>query len=168
MQATPQLATYTDILSNRYVLCATHTGVTGSRFNAEKLVRMVHSMAFQSPAQNYTETHLSLGDLVHLSPYSTYLMRSDSSFPDVGILKRSVLSINRALTPAHGQLIVAELDGELTLRRLLLDPVPALQAPDAHEIITLLDVSLALPVWGVVAYALTEVPKLGFSGPAGE
>lgn len=125
-------------------------------------------MAFQSPAQNYTESRLNLGDLVHLSPYSTYLMRSDSSFPDAGIVKGSVLAIDRALVPAHGQLIVAEFDGELTLRRLLLDPVPALQAPDEDETITLLDVSQGLPVWGVVAYALTDVAGLGFTGPAGE
>ncbi len=58
-------------------------------------------MAFQSPAQNYTETRLSLGDLVHLSPYSTYLMRSDSSFPDAGIVKGSVLAIDRALRRRH-------------------------------------------------------------------
>jgi len=120
-------------------------------------------MAFQSPAQNYTETRLNLGDLVYLSPYSTYLMRSESDCPDAGIVKESVLAIDRALTPAHGQLIVAELDGELTLRRLLLIPVPALQALDADETVTLLDVSQELPVWGVVAYALTDVAGMGFN-----
>lgn len=125
-------------------------------------------MAFQSPAQNYTETRLNLGDLVSLSAYSTYLMRSDCDIPDAGIVKGSVLAIDRALTPAHGQLIVAEVDGELTLRRLLLTPVPALQALDSDETVTLIDVSQPLPVWGVVAYALTDVAGLGFSGPAGE
>jgi DNA polymerase V len=47
---------------------------------------------------------------------------------------------------AHGQLIVAEFSRELTLRRLLLDPVPVLQAADADETVTLLDVSQGLPV----------------------
>ena len=125
-------------------------------------------MAFQSPAQNYIETRLSLDDLVHLSPYSTYLMRSDCSFPDAGIVKGSVLAIDRALTPVHGHLIVAELNGELMLRRLLLNPVAALQAPDEEESITLLDASQVLPVWGVVAYALTDIAGLGFNGPAGD
>lgn len=125
-------------------------------------------MAFQSPAQNYTEARLSLGDLVQLAPYSTYLMRSESDCPGTGIVKGSVLAIDRALTPAHGQIIVAELDGELTLRRLLLNPVPALQALDTDETVTLLDVSQPLPVWGVVAYPLTDVAGIGFSGPAGE
>lgn len=83
-------------------------------------------------------------------------------------MKGSVLAIDRALAATHGQLIVAEVEGELTLRRLLLKPVPALQAPDADETVTLIDVSQPLPVWGVVAYALTDVAGLGFSGPAGE
>ncbi|UJL39283.1 S24 family peptidase [Pantoea agglomerans] len=124
-------------------------------------------MAFQSPAQNYTEARLSLGDLVHLAPYSTYLMRSESDCPGTGIVKGSVLAIDRALTPTHGQIIIAELDGELTLRRLLLNPVPALQALDTDETVTLIDVSQTLPVWGVVAYALTDVAGVGFNGPAG-
>lgn len=125
-------------------------------------------MAFRSPAQNYTETRLILGDLVRLSAYSTYLMRSDSDFPDAGIVKGSVLAIDRALTPAHGQLIVAEVDGELSLQRLLLNPVPALQVLDADETVTLIDVSQPLLVWGVVAYPLTDVAGMGFSGPAGD
>jgi len=43
-----------------------------------------------------------------------------------------------------------------------------LQALDSDETVTLIDVSQLLPVWGVVAYALTDVAGLGFSGPAGE
>ncbi len=54
IQATPQLATYTDTLSNGYVLCARHTGVTGSRFNAEKLVRMEH---FNGLSESGPELH---------------------------------------------------------------------------------------------------------------
>ncbi|WP_235334834.1 MULTISPECIES: hypothetical protein [Pantoea] len=83
-------------------------------------------------------------------------------------MKGSVLAIDRALTPVHRQLIVAEVDGELTLRRLLLNPVPALQALDEDETVTVLDVNQTLPVWGVVAYALTDVAGVGFNGPAGE
>lgn len=30
-------------------------------------------MAFQNPAQNYSEHRLNLGDMVYLSPHSTYL-----------------------------------------------------------------------------------------------
>jgi DNA polymerase V len=54
-------------------------------------------------------------------------MRSDTACPEAGIIKGSVLAVDRALTPRHGQIIVAEYEGELVLRRLLLKPVPALQ-----------------------------------------
>uniref|UniRef100_UPI0035A07D99 S24 family peptidase n=1 Tax=Pantoea anthophila TaxID=470931 RepID=UPI0035A07D99 len=82
-------------------------------------------MAFQNPAQNFAEQRLNLGDLVTLSPHSTFLVRSDSSYPEAGIMQGSVLAINRAITPQHRHIIVAEIEGELVLRRLLINPVPA-------------------------------------------
>lgn len=58
---------------------------------------------------------------------------------------------------------MAEVEGELVLRRLLINPVPALQELRGRETITLLDESQDLPVWGVVAYALTDIAGLGFT-----
>jgi len=125
-------------------------------------------MAFQSPAQNYTEKRLELGDLVYLSPHSTYLVRSDSAFTDAGIIKGSVLAIDRALTPGDGQLVIAEVDGELVLRQLQLKPVPALRTSGKNDPVYLLNPDQPLPIWGVVAYALTDVAGQGFNGPGGD
>lgn len=58
---------------------------------------------------------------------------------------------------------MVEIDGELVLRRLLINPVPALQELRGDETIILLDESQDLPVWGVVAYALTDIAALGFT-----
>ncbi|WP_336750077.1 hypothetical protein [Pantoea vagans] len=54
------------------------------------------------------------------------------------------------------------------LRSLLINPVPALQELKGDKTITLLDESQELPVWGVVAYALTDVAGLGFNHPPGD
>jgi len=125
-------------------------------------------MAFQNPAQNFAERRLSLGDLVTLSPHSTFLMRSDSNYPEAGILQGSVLAVDRSLTPQHRHIIVAELNGELVLRRLLINPVPALQELRGDEPITLLDEGQELPVWGVVAYTLTDIAGQGFTHPVSD
>jgi len=125
-------------------------------------------MAFQNPAQNFAEQRLNLGDLVTLSPHSTFLVRSDSSYPEAGILQGSVLAIDRALPPQHRHIIVAEVEGELLLRRLLIKPVQALQELKGDETITLLDESQELPVWGVVAYALNDIAGLGFNNASGD
>lgn len=125
-------------------------------------------MAFQNPAQNFAEQRLNLGDLVTLSPHSTFLVRSDTDYPEAGIMQGSILAVDRALSPQHRHVIVAEVEGELVLRRLLINPVPALQELRGDEAITLLDVSQDLPVWGVVAYALTDIAGLGFNPPLSE
>lgn len=69
------------------------------------------AIAFQNPEQNFAEQQLSLDDLVSLSPHSTFLVRSDSNYPEAGIMQGSVLAIDRALTPQHRHIIVAEVDG---------------------------------------------------------
>ncbi|AIX76643.1 MAG: peptidase [Serratia marcescens] len=97
-------------------------------------------MAFQNPAQNFAEQRLSLGDLVTLSPHSTFLVRSDSNYPEAGIMQGSIFAIDRALTPQHRHM---ELRGD--------------------ETIILLDENQDLPIWGVVAYALTDIAGLGFT-----
>lgn len=83
-------------------------------------------------------------------------------------MQGSVLAIDRALTPQPRHIIIAEVDGELVLRRLLINPVPALQELKGVDTITILDESQELPVWGVVAYAFTDVAGLGFNHPLGE
>ncbi|ELS2657086.1 peptidase [Salmonella enterica] len=124
-------------------------------------------MAFQSPAQNYKEKRLNLGDTVSLSAHSTYLMRSASDYPDVGTVKGSLLTVDRSLTPQHGNTIITEVNDELVLRRLLIIPSPALQELTGDGALTPLKDDFDLSVWGVVSYALTDLAGLGFSTAAG-
>lgn len=120
-------------------------------------------MAFQNPAQNYAEKRLNLGDMVSLSPHSTYLMRSAGDYPEAGILEGALLAIDRSLTPRHGNIIIAEVDDELVLRRLLLTPSPALQALTGVGELTPLNADFAPSVWGVVSYAVNDLAGQGFS-----
>lgn len=124
---------------------------------------MGHFMGFQSPAQNYNEQRLNLGDLVYLSPHSTYLMRSASDYPDVGIMKGTLLAVDRGLTPQHGNIIITNIEDELVMRRLLLLPSPALQELNGDGTLTPLATDQELPVWGVVSYAVTDLAGLGFN-----
>jgi len=123
-------------------------------------------MAFQNPAENYSEHRLNLGDLVYLSPHSTYLFRSASDYPDAGIVKGSLLAVDRALTPQHGNIVIISVDDELVMRRLLLLPSPALQELNGEGTLTSVAADLEMPIWGVVAYAVTDLARLGFNhGP---
>lgn len=125
-------------------------------------------MAFQSPAAGYAEQRLHFGDLVSLSPHSTYILRSASDYLDVGIVKDSLLAVDRGIVPRHGHIVTASVENELAIRRLLLVPVPALLELSGDCSVKQLAESEHLPVWGVVAYVLTDMAGLGFNGVAPE
>ena len=57
--------------------------------------------------------------------------------------------------------MIAEVDNELVIRRLLLSPAPALQELSGDCPITQLS-NVELSIWGVVAYSLTDLADLGF------
>lgn len=52
-------------------------------------------MLFTNPAQNFAKQQLSLDDLVTQSPYSAFLVRNDSSYPEDGIMQGFDLAIDR-------------------------------------------------------------------------
>ena len=74
---------------------------------------------FPSPAADYIEKGLNLHDLIVKKPSATYFMRAKGdSMIDAGIYPDDFLIIDRSITPQSGHIIVASLNGELTLKRL--------------------------------------------------
>lgn len=120
-------------------------------------------MAFQSPAANYAENRIDFTNLVSLSPHSTYVWECTSDYPACGILKGSLLAVDRSLKPKHGNLVIASVDDELVIRRLVLTPAPALQTLTGQCTIYPIKEGAESPIWGVIAYALTDLAGVGFS-----
>lgn len=81
-----------------------------------------------------------------MSPYSTFLVRSNSNYPEAGIIQGSILAIDRVLTPQQRYITATEANGALMLRSLLINSVPALQELREDETITQLDKDQGLPV----------------------
>lgn len=76
-------------------------------------------MSFGSPACDYVENSLDLNRFLINHPIATYFMKMDSdSFKNEGILKGDILVVDRSLPPVDNKLIIAELNGELTVQRL--------------------------------------------------
>ena len=110
---------------------------------------------FPSPAQDYIEQSLDLNALCITHPEATYFVRCEGdSMIEAGIHSGDILVVNRALTAAHGDIIIASLYGELTVKELRLRPRPALIPRNpAYRPIMLNDAD-ALEVFGVVTYVL--------------
>src|SRR5690606_11226694 len=78
------------------------------------------SAGFPSPAEDHVERSIDLNELLISRPSSTFMMRlTSSSMTRAGILAGDVLVIDRCLTPRNQDLVLAVIDGEFTVRRLV-------------------------------------------------
>lgn len=77
------------------------------------------SAGFPSPAADHVEVRLSADQYLVKNPTATYFVRvKGDSMIDAGILNGDVLVVDRSLDPSIGQIILAEVDGEFTVKYL--------------------------------------------------
>lgn len=74
---------------------------------------------FPSPAEDFTVNRLDLTQLLVTHPQATYLLRvSGASMHDAGIDDGDILLVDKAIKPKHGDVVVAVVDGEFTVKTL--------------------------------------------------
>lgn len=114
---------------------------------------------FPSPAQDYIEKVIDLNEHLISHPSATFFVRVEGeSMTGAGIFDNDVLIIDRALEATDGKVIVAVLNGELTVKRLhigreywSLRP----ENPRFPEIVITEDTDFS--VWGVVTWCLHQL-----------
>lgn len=121
---------------------------------ADEPVRL-DAFGFPSLAEGLMEPAVDLNARLMPNRASSFLMRvSGSAMQASGAWDGDVLVVDRALAPRVGDLVVAELDGELVLRRW--GPSGRLTADDPR----IPEVRPAHPdllLWGVVSWVLHRV-----------
>ncbi|HVV67958.1 MAG TPA: translesion error-prone DNA polymerase V autoproteolytic subunit [Gammaproteobacteria bacterium] len=74
---------------------------------------------FPSPADDYIENSLDLNELLIKHPTATFFVRaSGNSMLNAGIHDQDILIVDRSLTPVSGRIVIAAIDGQLTVKRL--------------------------------------------------
>lgn len=81
------------------------------------------SAGFPSPAQDYVEQTLDLNELCIKRPAATFFVRMEGeSMIEAGIFHNDILVVDRSVKPVHGDIVVAQVDGEFTVKELCLRP----------------------------------------------
>lgn len=114
---------------------------------------------FPSPAQDYATTRVDLNAHLIKDVTSTFLVRvSGHSMTGAGISDGDELVVDRSLTPADGNVVVAIIDGELTIKRLRLGHHQVRLAAENPDYPGIVVPELAeLTIWGVVTRCLHHV-----------
>jgi len=107
---------------------------------------------FPSPADDYIEGRLSLDE--HLVPHkdSTFFVRAKgNSMIGAGIFDGDLLVVDKSLSAVSGCIVIAVIDGELTVKRLIYRGDSVILQPENPRFkeIELQD-GQELQVWGVV------------------
>src|SRR5438552_6526922 len=77
------------------------------------------AVGFGSPADDTGVTRLDLNDILIKHPQATFLMRvAGDAMREAGIDSGDVVLVDRAITPAHGHVVIAVVEGEFVCRRL--------------------------------------------------
>ena len=72
---------------------------------------------FPSPAEQYLEPPLDLNELLVRRPAATYFVRvQGDSMVGAGISDGDLLVVDRSLRPADGDVIIASVDGDFTVK----------------------------------------------------
>jgi len=109
---------------------------------------------FPSPADDYVETRLDLNEHFVTHPAATFFVRvQGDSMNKAGIFPGALLSVDRSLDPVSGDIVLAVVNNELTVKRLYMNGGTVELRPEsdnlAHTPITFQDGD-DLTVWGVV------------------
>ncbi|MBC8287589.1 MAG: translesion error-prone DNA polymerase V autoproteolytic subunit [Nitrospinae bacterium] len=114
---------------------------------------------FPSQADDYMEGSLDLNEHVITHPAATYFVKaSGDSMNGVGIFNGDLLVVDRSLEPVHGKVVIAEIDGQLTVKRLLKSKGHfSLQSENANYPPIELQEGNEVVVWGVVTHVLHDL-----------
>jgi DNA polymerase V len=135
---------------------------TVSRLNIPMFLERV-SAGFPSPAEDYVEKTIDLNELCIQHPAATFFVRvQGESMIDAGIYPGDVLVVDRALRAAHGDIIIASLESEMTVKQLHLTPPPVRLLPQnaAYQPITI-EGDMVMEVFGVVTNVIRSLKRGG-------
>ena len=110
------------------------------------------SAGFPSPAEDYIEGRLDLNRHLIKHPAATFFVRvAGDSMINSGIHPGDILVVDRALEPQDSNVVVAVIDGELTVKRISQRHGKLFLVPDnqAYEPLEILE-EMEFEVWGVV------------------
>jgi DNA polymerase V len=118
------------------------------------------AIGFGSPADDTGVTRLDLNDILVKNPQATFLMRvTGTAMHEAGIDDGDVVLIDRAITPAHGHIVIAVIDEDFYCRRLhTLGGEVRLRAAAPTAVDVVPGDGQELRIWGVVTHAIKSMP----------
>ncbi len=116
---------------------------------------------FPSPAADSMERTIDLNDHLVTHPAATFIVRvSGDSMTGAGIFDGDLAVVDRSLVPHHNDIVIAVINGEMTVKRLSTTGRKIMLKPENpnYPPIMLHDDS-ELVIWGVVSSVIRQLRR---------
>ncbi len=117
------------------------------------------SAGFPSPADDYIDQQLDLHHYLVQNPAATFFLRAQGeSMLGAGIHDGDLLVVDRSLEASHNRVVIAAVDDELTVKRLIRRHRRVLLMPE-NEAYKEIDITERehVHIWGVVSYVIHKL-----------
>lgn len=142
----------TDVASIKLVTPSTH-------FSIPLAIEKV-SAGFPSPAQDYVDRTLDMNEHLIKNEEATFIVKVASlSMLNAGIDIDDELIVDRSIDAKHNDIVVALIDNDFTVKRLMIDEKRWLKAENPDYADIHLHEGQELIIWGVVTYILKNTRK---------
>ena len=110
------------------------------------------SAGFPSPAEDYIEGKLDLNNYLVKHPAATFFVKvAGNSMIDAGIHDGDMLIVDRSIKPANKKVVIAVVNGELTVRRIRVTKDKVFLISENRDYKPLqVEEEMDFEVWGVV------------------
>ncbi|CAO4183397.1 LexA family transcriptional regulator [Methylorubrum aminovorans] len=111
---------------------------------------------FPSPADDFVENALELPRWLVPNPPATFLWRiAGDSMRDAGIFDGDLACVDRSLKPGDGSVVVVAVDGEMSIKRMVVEGNQARLSFDNADLpVYALEELAEVDVWGVVRFTV--------------
>ena len=112
---------------------------------------------FPSPADDHVDEFLDLNQHLVKHPASTFFVKvSGDSMLNAGIHPGDILVVDKSLSPVNGKIVIAVINGDLTVKRLIKNSLGIFLYPENQKFKPIKVTENTL-IWGVVTNVLHAV-----------
>ncbi len=133
-------------------------GLAGSHQGLPLFLESV-AAGFPSPAGDYIECRLDLNEHLIQHPSATFFVRvAGDSMTGAGIHDGDILIVDRSLEPESGNVVVAAVNGELTVKRLIRHNGRCMLKPE-NDAFSCVDIpeQADVHIWGVATSVIHKL-----------
>lgn len=113
---------------------------------------------FPSPADDHIEKSLDLNEYLIKHPAATFFVRVEGdSMINAGIRSGDILIVDRAAEVKNNSIVIAQLDGEFTVKRIRKEGASLFLIPESPDYMPIkITDEMDFQLWGVVTFVIHQ------------